>query len=670
MLIIEKISKNLGGRLILDQADLMIHPGDRIGLIGPNGTGKTTLLRMIAGELDTDGGHFRWRGGIRLGLLRQEILDGDPTLLAETLTGDEELIQLRQERETIQQHLQESTYQHHHESLTTRMGEIDLRLTTLNAYSAEARAASILMGLGFAPRDLERPLKTFSGGWRMRAQLARLLFSRPDLLLLDEPTNHLDLESATWLENHLKKNTGSLAMILVSHDRSFLNRTTNVTVELEAGRLTRYSGPFDAWLEQKATNLQSQEKTAAVQSRKRAELECFIRRFRAKATKARQVQSRVKALERMDPLPQTAQTTRPPKIRFPTPPPCAQEVIKTRNLGKSFDGTPLFSGVNLELTRGQKVGLVGVNGAGKSTLLKLIAGELLPDTGEMTLGDRVRVARFAQHALEYLKPEQTVLESAASAAPEHFGETALRTLLGGLLFSGEAVQTRIANLSGGERVRLALAHVFLSGANLLLLDEPANHLDMAARAALEEALTDYPGAVILVTHDRDLMETTCDHLWVVTGGTVVAWEGTLESYLAQTVREENNAPSSSVKQKNTPPTPTASRDPKEIRRLTAQIRDRLRQETLPARQRLTQLEQTIDTLEAERAALQAQLADPLAYAAHAKTNLKETVARVGVLEQELQTAMTQWESLSLDLEAHAAKAELAVAQLRSSDQPI
>ncbi|MBF0272211.1 MAG: ABC-F family ATP-binding cassette domain-containing protein [Magnetococcales bacterium] len=644
----------------------MIHPGERVGLIGANGSGKTTLLRMILGEVDSDAGAILLRGGARAGLLRQEIRDSGQTLMAETLAGDAELTALRQERTAIETRLLSNVPDPHHDAQVARMGEIDLRLTTINAYSAEGRAATILTGLGFASDDLERPLSTFSGGWRMRSQLARLLFSQPDLLLLDEPTNHLDLESAAWLEGHLKKNAGAQALIIVSHDRSFLNRTTNVTVELENGRLTRYSGPFDAWLEQKAANLQSQEKTAAVLSRKREELECFIRRFRAKATKAKQVQSRVKALERMEPVPQSAPSGRPPRIRFPTPPTCAQEVIKTKRLSKSYEGKTILSEVNLELKRGQKTGLVGINGAGKSTLLKLIAGDLQPDSGSVAIGERVRVARFAQHALETLQPGQTVLESAASAAPEHFGDTALRALLGGLLFTGEAVKTRVADLSGGERVRLALAHLFLSGANLLLLDEPANHLDMAARAALEEALSDYPGAVILVTHDRDLMEASCDGLWVVANKNVVSWEGTLESYLEQAVREDSSGPTPSPSTA-TPTTSPSPRDPKEIRRLTAQIRDRLRQETQQTRQRLNRVEHSISTLEAEREQLQAILAAPDAYASDSRDTLKTNVARLGQLESKLHAAMTQWEELSLTIEAQENEAEEALARVRAQD---
>ncbi|MBF0627802.1 MAG: ABC-F family ATP-binding cassette domain-containing protein [Magnetococcales bacterium] len=665
MLTLDKISKNLGGRLLLDQAELRIHPGERVGLIGPNGAGKTTLLRMILGEVESDAGTIRLRGGARVGLLRQEIRDASQTLLAETLAGDEELTALRHERTEIQHLLLASAHGAHHDALVTRMGEIDLRLTTLDTYSAEGRAATILTGLGFAPEDLERPLNDFSGGWRMRSQLARLLFSAPDLLLLDEPTNHLDLESAAWLENHLKKNAGAQALIIVSHDRSFLNRATTITVELENGRLTRYAGPFDAWLEQKAANLQSQEKTAATLTRKREELECFIRRFRAKATKAKQVQSRIKALGRLEPVPQSAQSVRPPRIRFPTPPACAQEVIKTRRVKKVYGDRTIFSDVDLELKRGEKIGLVGINGAGKSTLLKLIAGDLTPDGGSVTIGDRVRVARFAQHAMEMLQPGQSVLESAASAAPEHFGETALRALLGGLLFSGEAVKTRVADLSGGERVRLALAHVFLSGANLLLLDEPANHLDMAARAALEEALSDYPGAVILVTHDRDLMEASCETLWVVAHGRVVTWEGTLESYLELAI---NPTPSPTPALSAAEATqPAASRDPKEIRRLVAQIRDRLRQETQSTRQRLEKLEKSIASLEQERTTLQTALSAPEAYENAFKEQLKSNVARLGQLEVELQNAMNRWETLSLELEARESEAEEAMARIRAAD---
>ncbi|MBF0178569.1 MAG: ABC-F family ATP-binding cassette domain-containing protein [Magnetococcales bacterium] len=659
MLTIEKITKNLGGRRVLDQADLVVHPGERVGLIGPNGAGKTTLLRLIAQETDADEGAIRMRGGVRIGLLRQEILDGEYTLLATTLAGDEELMTLRDERARIEADLLEERPGPHHEELAARMGEIDLRLTTLESHSAEGRAAVILMGLGFAPQDLERPLANFSGGWRMRAQLARLLFSRADLLLLDEPTNHLDLESAAWLENRIRKSPGGLAMILVSHDRSFLNRTTNITVELEAGRLSRFAGPFDAWLEQKNALMESLEKNAARQGKRREELECFIRRFRAKATKARQVQSRVKMLEKMAPVATVTKGPPPPRIRFPVPPACAREVLAIRRLTKGYDGRELFSGVNLTLERGEKVGVVGINGAGKSTLLKLIAGEAVADAGEVIPGERVKVARFAQHALESLNPDKTVLESAAEAAPDQFGLTALRTLLGGLLFSGEAVETRVANLSGGERVRLALARMFLSGANLLLLDEPANHLDMAARAALEEALTDYPGAVLLVTHDRDLMEAACDRLWVVAGGKVVAWEGGLEDYLANVIREERAFASPANTEGG------GTRDARELRRLSAQTRDRMRRETAGQRARLEKLEKSIALLEGEQQDLQAGLADPDAYAAASREGLKEKLTRAGQVEQALHAAMEEWEALSLALAACEAAVEEELARLRA-----
>ncbi|MBF0163913.1 MAG: ABC-F family ATP-binding cassette domain-containing protein [Magnetococcales bacterium] len=665
MLTLDKISKNLGGRQLLEQAELLINPGERVGLIGPNGTGKTTLLRMILGEMECDAGSIRMRGGVRIGLLRQEIQDDSQTLMAMTLAGDPELTGLRDERETIQHQLLDPVHAPEHDGLVARLGEIDLRLTTLNAYAAESRAAAILTGLGFAPEDPARPLGSFSGGWRMRAQLARLLFWAPDLLLLDEPTNHLDLESAAWLENHLKKNAGGQALVIVSHDRSFLNRATNVTVELENGSLTRFSGPFDAWLEQKAMNLQSQERSAARINRRREELECFIRRFRAKATKAKQVQSRVKMLSKLEPTQRAAPTAGPPRIRFPTPPACGMEVLKTRRLKKGYGEKLILDDVSLELKRGEKIGLVGINGAGKSTLLKLIAGDLTPDSGQVLLSERIKVARFAQHALETLNPAQTVLESAATAAPEHFGDTALRTLLGGLLFSGDAVKTRVADLSGGERVRLALAHLFLAGANLLLLDEPANHLDMAARAALEEALIDYPGALLLVTHDRDLMEASCDAMWVVANGKVTVWEGTLESYLEQAIRDE---PASGASGSGLAASVGRDpRDPREIRRLTAQVRDRLRAETQQTRKRLEKLEQEIATLEAEQGRIQAVLAAPEAYADAARESLKSDVARLGQLEGRLLEAMTAWEEISLEIAARESEAEADLSRIRAGE---
>ena len=349
------------------------------------------------------------------------------------------------------------------------------------------------MGLGFAREEFEQPLNTFSGGWRMRVALARLLFSRPDLLLLDEPTNHLDIESVTWLEKFLARFSETL--IVISHDRAFLNRVTGIIVELDNTRLTRYVGNFDRYLEQREAHIDQLEKAAVKQERRAAELESFIRRFRAKATKARQAQSRVKMLEKMKPVERVVVKTQAPKIRLPDPPASAYEALKVSDLAKSFGTNHVFSGVNLTLIRGQKIGLLGANGAGKTSFLKIVSGDLEPSGGRSKPGDRVRVGYFAQHSLDALEPNLTVMESAAASARTDVGKTVLRTLLGGFLFSGDAVFKKVAVLSGGERARLALAKLFLTGANLLLLDEPTNHLDMAARAALEEALEEYSGTL-------------------------------------------------------------------------------------------------------------------------------------------------------------------------------
>ncbi|MBF0421982.1 MAG: ABC-F family ATP-binding cassette domain-containing protein [Magnetococcales bacterium] len=637
MLFIENITKNFGARVIFSTSNLTINRGEKVALIGPNGSGKTTLFRMIAGLEDHDEGQIRRTGGVTFGLLAQELTPSSRPILEETLEGDPELVQWRQRRVQLNQELL------HREvpdtALVEQLGEIDHRLESLGSFSAESRAGAILHGLGFSKTDQERPLDTFSGGWRMRIALARLLFSRADLLLLDEPTNHLDLESTAWLERFIQ--TSPTTLLIISHDRGFINRTTQVTVAIENQTIQRYSVNFERYLILRQEKLALQEKQADKQAREIEHLERFIRRFRAKATKARQVQSRVKRLEKIEPVATAVNSRHLERVRLPEPPSSAREVLTLKGIGKAFDGRSVFSQVSLRLERGHKVGLLGPNGAGKSTLLKVINQVLPADTGRVLLGDRVVTGHFAQHAMEALRSDETLMEAAERAAQKGTTTAAIRTLLGGFLFSGDDVFKTVSVLSGGEKARLALARLFLTGPNLLLLDEPTNHLDMESRLALEEGLSGYGGSMILVTHDRDLMETVCDRFWLIAQGKVREWEGDLQDYLEFLAADSANDSESRVANPS---------NPRDRRREAAERRKTIDLVTRPIRQRIAILEETIARLEADLERIRGQLSDPEMHAKENKERLLRLLEQNGRFESQLTQSMEEWEQLSLNLE--------------------
>ncbi len=651
MLKLQGVKKVFGAQPILEGADLAVNSGEKVGLIGPNGAGKTTLFRIVEGLEGVDGGRVEVRPRVRVGVLRQEVTASGLSVLEEVLDGDEELIRLRGERERIDGLLASAVESAEQERLSARLGDIDHRIEAAGAYEAEARAGAILMGLGFSREELNQPLTAFSGGWRMRVALARLLFSRPDFLLLDEPTNHLDIESVAWLEKYLARFPGTL--MVISHDRAFLNRVAGVIVELDNTRLTRYAGNFDRYLEQRAAHIEQLEKAAAKQDRRVAELERFIRRFRAKATKARQAQSRVKMLTKMKPVERVAPRAKAPKIRLPDPPASAYETLKVSDLSKSFGDNRIFSGVNLTLIRGQKVGLLGPNGAGKTSFMKIVSGELEPSGGRSAPGDRVRVGYFAQHSLDALEMSQTVMESAAAAARADVGKTVLRTLLGGFLFTGDAVFKKVGVLSGGERARLALARLFLTGSNLLLLDEPTNHLDMAARTALEEALEEYAGTLVLVAHDRELLEAVCDSYWVIEERNIRPLENSLEDYLegvAARRQGENGAEKSR---------PSPRKNDREAKRQAAELRNRLHRETRDLKKRSEELEERIHRLEAEEEDLKMRLAEPGLYDEANKQKLMGLMDRHQKAASALQADMDEWEKIAIAIEDKEAEVRRA-----------
>ncbi|MBF0131558.1 MAG: ABC-F family ATP-binding cassette domain-containing protein [Magnetococcales bacterium] len=638
MLFIENIQKSFGSKSLFSASSLTINLGEKVAMIGPNGSGKTTLFHMIAGTQECDEGRVRLAGGIKLGILAQELTPSQRPILEETLEGDAELMQLRRQRQVLNQKLLEQNLPP--DALVEQIGEIDHQLEVLGSFSAESRAGMILHGLGFSNEDQQRPLDTFSGGWRMRIALARLLFSRADLLLLDEPTNHLDLESSAWLERFIQSSPAT--HIIISHDRGFINRTTKVTVAIENMRIVRYSVGFERYLIMRQEKLMQQEKLAEKQIREVAHLERFISRFRAKASKAKQVQSRVKRLDKIETVTVAANARHLERVRLPEPPPSAREMLHLHDVAKTFGSVHVFSEVNLSLERGQKVGLLGPNGAGKSTLLKIINQTLLPDRGSVTLGDRVASGHFAQHAMEALIAGETIMESAQRAAKTGTPTQKVRTLLGGFLFSGDDAFKVVSVLSGGEKARLALARLFLSGPNLLLLDEPTNHLDMESRAALEEGLSGYSGSMILVTHDRDLMETVCDRFWLIADGRVRLWEGDLDDYLNQISSQKGT--SSQTPNMNKP-------NQKDRRREAAQQRKTMDLATRDLRNRIKRLEQEIETLESALGTIREKLADPLAHTKENKEQLLHDLAENSRLESRLAVVMGQWEELSSTLES-------------------
>jgi ATP-binding cassette subfamily F protein 3 len=513
VLIVDNVTVRIGDRLILDGANAAISDGRKVGLVGRNGAGKTTLLRLILGERESETGHVEYTKGWRIGAVAQEAPSGPMSLIETVLAADKERTQLLAAAED--------------DGDPARLGEIHARLDAIDAYAAPARAARILAGLGFGEAEQKRPCSEFSGGWRMRVALAALLFSAPDLLLLDEPTNYLDLEGALWLEDFLKRYRGTI--LLVSHDRDLLNRAVDSILHLEHSKLTLYSGGYDIFVETREMKRALAEAQRTQQEAERKRIQAFVDRFRYKASKARQAQSRMKWLEKMKPIAAVIDEHLAP-IRIPQPEPAQPPLVALDRVSVGYvPGKPALSYLTLRIDSDDRIALLGSNGNGKSTLAKLISGRLAPMSGEMTRARKVAVGYFAQHQLDELEAERTALETLVAHRPR-LDETRARTQLGGFGFSGEKAETPIAQLSGGERARLLLAIATLDKPNLLILDEPTNHLDIDAREELLAALNEYEGAVVIISHDRRLIEACADRLLLVADGRVTPFDGDIEDY--------------------------------------------------------------------------------------------------------------------------------------------
>jgi ATP-binding cassette subfamily F protein 3 len=586
MLVINELAVRVAGRLLLEGASAHIPTGARVGLVGRNGAGKTTLFRVIAGELAPEHGQVQQTPSGSIDRLAQEAPDGPASLLEVVLAADRERAQLMADAE--------------HATEPNRIAEIQTRLADIGAHSAPARAAEILDGLGFSHADQQRPSSEFSGGWRMRLALAATLFAEPDLLLLDEPTNYLDLEGTLWLQEHLARYPRTV--IIISHDRDLLDHAVNWILHLDGGKLVLYRGGYSAFERQRRERQALDRKLAKQQDSERKRLTAFVERFRAKATKARQAQSRMKLLAKLEPTAAAVAEEVLP-IEFPPPTrPLSPPIIALQDVSVGYEpGKPVLRKLNLRIDDDDRIALLGANGNGKSTLVKLLSGRLLPMAGRITRPDRLEIAYFAQHQLDELAPQDSAFDHLRRLMPDQ-PEAKVRARAGAMGFPAAKADTPAGRLSGGERARLLLGLATLGGAHLIVLDEPTNHLDIDSRAALITGINSYPGAVILVSHDRYLIEACADRLWLVANGQVVPFDGDLDEYRDVVLAERGGAKSADQGRKPT----DAPRGRVEIRRAAAEKRTEL----APLRRRIAQAETAVKRHGQEIAEIDAALAEP------------------------------------------------------------
>ena len=636
MLTLRQLSLQRGGKPLFEDVSLTVYPGWKVGVIGANGSGKSSLFALLRDELHQDAGDLDLPPRWTIAHVAQETPALPVPALDYVLDGDAELRQ-------IERQLQEAEAAHD----GARQAELHVHFDAIDGYSARARAGKLMSGLGFAADQLERPVAEFSGGWRVRLNLARALMCRSDLLLLDEPTNHLDLDAVLWLEQWLRAYPGTL--LLISHDRDVLDNVADRIAHIDQRRITLYPGNYSAFEEQRAARLALQQAAYEKQQREIAHLESFIARFRAKATKARQAQSRIKALERMERI-AAAHVDSPFEFGFAEPERLPNPLLAVEKVAAGYGERRVLDQVNLVISPGSRLGLLGPNGAGKSTLIKLLAGLLPPLAGRIETGQGLAVGYFAQHQLEQLRPDWSALRH-LQQLDERASEQELRNFIGGFGFNGDRALEPVAPFSGGEKARLALALLVWQRPNLLLLDEPTNHLDLDMRHALTLALQDYQGALIVVSHDRHLLRTVTDEFVLVAEGRAQPFDGDLDDYrdwLNERQRAANRDAAPRVAGSG-----NSAAERRDQKRQEAERRQQLAIKRKPLEQRIKKLEQRLEKLHAERTRLHDELLEPALYEDANKNRLKELLLRKAQVDKELEDVESEWLEAQEALEALA-----------------
>jgi len=614
MLTLSNITLRIAGRTLIEGADLQIADGQKVGFVGRNGTGKSSLFKLVLGELQADQGEVQLPTRARIGSVAQDAPGGETTPLEAVLAADRERQALLDEREC--------------DPSAERIADIEMRLFEIGADAAPARAARILKGLGFDEAMQNRPLASFSGGWRMRVALASTLFAEPDLLLLDEPTNHLDLEAALWLESYLQRYPRTL--ILISHDRDLLNSIPERIVHLEGGKLKLYGGNYDTFERVRLEQRELLDKQRKSEDARRQHLQAFVDRFRYKASKAKQAQSRIKMLEKLGqtapPPPEPDVVFRLPEPEMPSPP-----LLTLDDVAVGYGGPPILRGIDLRLDPDDRIALLGANGNGKSTLAKLLSGQLQPETGEFNRSAGLRIGFFAQHQAEDLVMDETPIQHLQRALPDERQER-LRAMLGGFGLTQARAETKAGHLSGGEKTRLCLALVAVQKPQLLILDEPSNHLDIDSREALIEAINGFPGAVVLISHDRHLVEMTADRLWLVKDGRVRVYDEDLDSYRRELLAGDNESSRNAA---------SAKGNGQAKKSLSGGER---RQKLAPLRKTAKAIEDEIRRLQQRKRGVERRLADPATYAA------ATDIAGLERERQQLEAAIAEAEERWLEVE--------------------
>ncbi len=648
-----KISLHFLERTLFDDVNFSVEQGERIGLVGPNGSGKTTLLRIIMGEMTPDHGTVNISRGARVGYLPQDIQEtSSNSLLGSVIDCIPGRIALTRELNQAETALDSCFTKEDQAVAGKKIAEIHHEINRIDLEFPHHEAEKILLGLGFKSDQFQMPLSALSGGWKMRAALAGLLYQKPDLLLLDEPTNHLDMPSVRWLEQYLQNHRG--AMILVSHDREFLNRQVNRIVSFETEGMKSYAGNYDHYLKARVEEVKSLEAKAKNQEQKIKDAQKFIDRFRSKATKARQAQSKIKLIEKME-MVKTHRTGKTIRFSFPDVPHCGRVVTTITSLSKSFGENILYKELNLTILRGDRIAIIGPNGCGKTTLLKMIAGEMRPDGGQITLGHEVDIAYFAQHHSDMLEQEKTVVEEVYKAVPEA-SVGFVRSVCGAFLFSGGDVDKKIKVLSGGERARVSLARLLVKPGNFMLMDEPTNHLDIQSSETLIDALKDYKGTLLFVSHNQSFVNSLATKIWDVAEEGIVEYPGSLNEYYCSMQEKEKKAAAGPSRQDPAPSEKsclekTTGKKREEIKREkreSAEKRQRMHNSIKPIRESLHSLEDRIAKMETRQKEVEQNLADPDIFRDQERS--VPLLAEYKTLREKLEDSFLEWEGLQEKLE--------------------